>query len=117
MSSLVSEYPDVKCINVQSDNAKCYQSGSLLLGMLIICDHYHIGLKSFIHTETQDGKGSIDGHFAICMKHVNSFVNTGFNVTSPRELFMALHWDGGPKSTTEVLFSVNMCRVQSLVKA
>ena len=63
-------------ITLQSDNAGCYQSKDLLLVIALISALSPIKVTRFIHTETQDGKGDIDAHFARSMAHLVSFMHT-----------------------------------------
>jgi hypothetical protein len=60
--------PDIDTIIFQSDNAKCYQGGVLVEALDSICKAQHYKLECYVHTETQDGKCSIDGHFAVGMR-------------------------------------------------
>lgn len=53
---------------LQSDNARYYQNSVLLYGLMKISEKRNkVRITHFIHTETQDGKGSIDVHFAIAI--------------------------------------------------
>mmetsp|Transcript_13039 Transcript_13039/g.16949 ORF Transcript_13039/g.16949 Transcript_13039/m.16949 type:complete len:222 (-) Transcript_13039:87-752(-) len=59
-----------------------------------------IRVSEFIHTETQDGKGLIDAHFARGKHHCHSFMrtarrNTIREIASARGLAAALAWNGG----------------------
>ena len=64
-------------------------------------------LKYYIHTETQDGKGSVDAHFAVAMRHVMNHVNMGSNVISPMELCTALQSNGGVGNTVVSSFDLD----------
>ena len=64
-------------------------------------------LKSFVHTETQDGKSSIDAHFAVCMRHVLQYVDTGNNVISPLQLYQALNTNGGVTNTVTSMYDLD----------
>lgn len=111
---LKDKFPFVKRLYVQSDNAKCYQNGKILLGIMLLCKEHALELGSFVHTETQDGKGLIDAHFAVAMALVMTFVNMGNNVISPRQLFYALQSNGGLSNTEICMFTINRDEVTKL---
>ena len=79
------DLPSVRNVHLLSDNAKCYQNNILPVMLpFIVNSHGLLRLRTFIHTETQDGKSLVDAHFAIAMKYVNSFVrNYAQNVITP----------------------------------
>lgn len=64
-------------------------------------------LGSYVHTETQDGKGSIDSHFAVSMRHILNYINMGSNVVSPLELYSALQSNGGVGNSVATLFDLD----------
>ena len=63
-------------MTLQSDNAGCYQAKELLLLIAILNTINQIKIVCFIHTETQDGKGLIDAHYAKGIAHVMKFMKT-----------------------------------------
>ena len=81
---LKRDFPHIKRVILQTDNANCYQSKKLLVGVYAL---NKVGDRPYIcriiHTETQDGKCSIDAHFVIAMRHVVRYVNSGNNVMTP----------------------------------
>ena len=84
-------------ITLQSDNAGCYQSKDLLLAIALISALSPIKVTRFIHTETQDGKGDIDAHFARSMAHLVSFMHTSHSnkikrIVTAKGLAAALAW-------------------------
>ena len=113
---LQQDLPHIKKVNIQSDNAKCYQNGCLIFGLFMLFRKYSLILRSYIHTETQDGKSSIDAHFAVCMRHVLSYVNMGMNVISPFELYKALNANGGVGNTVATLFEIDRTSIESFAQ-
>lgn len=101
------ELPHIKSIVLQSDNARCYQSSALIYGIVLLNMTSPIKVRRFIHTETQDGKCSLDAHFAVAMAHVLRYVAMGNNVITPTQLVMALNSNGGVRNTKPVLYAVN----------
>ena len=112
---LKNDLPHIKKLNFQSDNTKCYQSGYLLFGLYLIFQMHGLILKSYSHSETQDGKSSIDAHFAICMRFLLLFVNMGMNIISPLELYRALCTNGGVINSVPTLFELDRTCVEELV--
>lgn len=111
---LQKDFPSRTKLYVQYDNAKCYQNGRLLMGILLVCKKCNITLKTFVHTETQYGKGSIDGHFEVGMRLVNLYVNMGFDVVSSKDLFEALQSSGGLKNAVVFLSTISRPAVQHM---
>lgn len=67
MTSINIHFPKIKKISLQSDNAGCYQSNYLLYGCQYLNKKFRkkkLQISQIIHTETQDGKSQLDGHFA-----------------------------------------------------
>ena len=103
-------------VNIQTDNAKCYQNGNLAFGLFMMFKKHNLSLRSYIHTETQNGKGSIDAHFAVAMRHVLNFVNMGSNVISPVQLYTALQSNGGVGNTVAALFDLDRGYIDEFAK-
>ena len=60
-------------------------------------------IKTFIHTETQDGKTVFDVHFARCMRFISHFMRTWkrnkiTRINAANGLGFALAWNGGMKN-------------------
>ena len=106
---LQQDFPHVSTLIFQSDNAKCYQTNDLLHGIMELnnSNETTVKIKKVLHTETQDGKCSIDAHFAIAMAHVTRFVNMGHNVVTPSQLVSALNSNGGLGNTKPLLYTVD----------
>ncbi len=61
-------------------------------------------VERYIFTETQDGKGLIDAHFAICTAHLKKFMRTSQRnrirvIATPKGLAYALAWNGGVQNS------------------
>ena len=63
-------------MTLQTDNVGCYQSKEFLLLLAILNGCNKIKVTRYIHTETQDGKGLIDAHFAKGTAHLLKFMKT-----------------------------------------
>lgn len=110
------KHPQIETMSIQSDNAKCYQACELVLYVYLLSKHYGLKVTRLIHTETQDGKGVIDGHFAIAMMHVMRLVASGHNAVTPGQLVSLLRSNGGIANSYPELFSMNRARLAELSK-
>lgn len=110
------DLPHVNTIYVQSDNARCYKTPGLLLGMFVVCQKHKVQIISFIHSGVQDGKGPIDGHFATAMKHVIRYVNRGNNVVTSVELIQALRSNGGVNNSVAEMVCINRTKLGEFEK-
>ena len=101
------ELPHIESLSLQSDNAKCYQACELVLYVYLLSKHYGLKVTRLIHTETQDGKSVIDGHFAIAMMHVMRLVSSGHNAVTPAQLVSLLRSNGGLVNCYPELFRMS----------
>ena len=70
LTQIVHDLPLINSVVLQSDNARSYENHFLILGIAIFNSIFHpdIFVLAFIHTETQDGKTLLAGHFARCVR-------------------------------------------------
>ena len=106
-------------ITLQSDNAGCYQSNDLLLAIALISALSPIKVTRFIHTETQDGKGDIDAHFARSIAHLVSFMHTSHSnkikrIVTAKGLTAALAWGGGLQNSFVQLVGLDRPKLANL---
>jgi hypothetical protein len=87
---------------LSTDNAGCYQSKLLLLSIGILNAKYstEFFLSRLFHHETQDGKGLVDAHFAVAMRHLKRYMKSARankirRINTPRGLGFALAWNNG----------------------
>ena len=97
LKQLSVELPHIRTVTLQSDNAGCYQAKELLLLIAILNTSSQIRIVRFIHTETQDGKGLIDAHFAKGTAHLMKFMKTSQQnrirtIATAKGLAAALAW-------------------------
>lgn len=91
----------VKRFFLLSDNACCYQNDLLPVMIQFIAEAHGMRIESFVHSETQRGKSLIDAHFALCMMHINRYVNqTRNNMATPSDIVQALNSLGGVANCT-----------------
>ena len=115
-TQIAVKFPYICNLHVQSDNARCYKKGNLLFGMYKIAQNYGINLRSYIHTRVQDGKGSIDAHFATAMRHIHCYCDMGADVVTPIKIVDALNANGGVNNTIAEIVGINRPAVQKFEK-
>lgn len=115
LSRVARTLPAIKRVLIQSDNARTYQNSTLPYFFPLISNSTGIFIERFIHTETVDGKGMIDNHFAVMMKRVRAYCDAGFNVSTPTQLVAALQYKGGSQNTVVELIKHNRERLRELV--
>lgn len=109
---ITETYPHIKRLFVQSDNARCYQKGELIVGLHKVCRQYGVKIVSFIHSGVQYGKGCINAHFATAMRHVIRYVNFGMDVITPLDLVKALKSKKGVTNCIVQLVGINRRKLQ-----
>ena len=88
--------PTVKEVTVVSDNACCYNNKLFPVVAPIIADSHGMYLKSMVYNEAQCGKGPVDAHFAVCMRHIYSYmVQNSADCATPAQVVYALRSNGG----------------------
>ena len=90
---------------LQSGNVNRYQNIFLicLTALLNSCYQGVLRIKTFIHTETQDGKTVLDANFARCIRFLSHFMRTWkrnkiTRINSAKGLAFALALNGGMKN-------------------
>lgn len=115
-------FPQMEDIWLQSDNAGCYHKKDLTLFIPILNAHYRLKISQVIHTETQDGKGLIDAHFAHASMWLQRFlltvqVNKVNTINTEWQLAEALCWRGGMPNSFVQLVRCNRNRLDAVNKA
>jgi hypothetical protein len=100
-------FQNLEHVTIQSDNANYYHSNNLILALPFIGLSVGISIDRYIHTETCDGKGLIDAHFAMGMRHVDRYIGEGNNATSPGEVFDGLVSASGVPNTLTQLVEID----------
>ena len=114
VAALKLDVPELNEGIVCCDNAANYSSKYLAF-LLAIMNAKHDGFFYFsrlFHTETQDGKGITDSHFAIVARHLVRFIknyvkNKIRKILTPRGLTFAIAWDGGVRNAVVQLVDVD----------
>lgn len=106
LTSINIRFPQIQEISLQSDNTACYQSGFLVMMILFLnkTNEGAVKITELVHTETQEGKTELDGHFGQVNSILNSFLKT-YNINivasllTPDEVSRALSTNSGMKNT------------------
>ena len=124
ITSLITNAPfnlAKRTLAIVSDNAGCYVSKILIIGiqLLNVKCHDKIFITKLGHSETQDGKGLVDSHFAIAMRHLLHFmkcvsVNKIHQIRTPEGLAFALAWGNGVHNSLVQLIEVNRLHTERL---
>ena len=113
---LKKNFPYVKKIYVQSDNAKCYKISELVFAMFEIAQQNRLELLCYIHTGVQDGKGPIDGHFATAMKYISKSCAAGNNIVTPVDIVKALRVNGAVNNSIAEMVRINRTKIDAFLK-
>jgi len=103
LSFMRENFADIKSIYLVSDNASNYQSSLLLLVLPALSLRYGVHIARYIHTETQDGKSSLDAHFARCGGQIMQYIAKGNDVATPRQIVAAMQDRGGLSNSSVML--------------
>lgn len=88
------------------------KKGRLKIIIYLITNSYGLIIVIYVHTGIQDGKGSLDAHFANAIMHIIRYVNMGFNVVTSVELVNALHENGGISNTHAKIIGINCPQIK-----
>lgn len=113
------QLPEIESIILQSDNAKCYNSNLLRVLIALINSRSPLKVERHIFTETQDGKGLIDAHFARGTAHLMKFMKSSMRnriraIITPKGLAYALGWNGGITNSCVQLVRLNRSKTEAL---
>ena len=105
LKRLTVKIPAAMEVFIISENAGCYNNQILPVFATFIASTHGLCLRGYLHSETQRGKGLVDAHFEVSMRHVNRYVNeVGCNIVTPGDLVAALGYrDGLANSSTELI--------------
>eukprot|EP00733_Pompholyxophrys_punicea_P000504 Pompholyxophrys_punicea_v1_NODE_143_length_3211_cov_4.433777.p1 type:complete len:280 gc:universal NODE_143_length_3211_cov_4.433777:1594-2433(+) len=78
----------IKCI--QADNAGCYVSQDIVVRLHSLARAAGLKLQHYVHTEAQNGKTCLDGHFAFVMHQIRLWAQEGNDVLTAESIFTDL---------------------------
>ena len=114
-----AEVKDITEVWLQSDNAACYHVKHMLFSISLMNMKHKVQITRFIHTETQDGKGLVDAHFARGTWHIKRFVKTKKDnhikkIVAPQEVARALGWNGGINNSSVMLVEIDRTHLKRM---
>ena len=110
------ELPNVKRVVIRSDNAGTYRNNLIPVVLPFIFRKYGIQLDSILYSETQDGKGSADIHFATANRYVDDYIDSeALDAVTPADLVHALNHGRGLIGTIAELYEVNYAHHNSVM--
>ena len=104
-----------KDITFQSDNAGNYQN--LILPMILpeLANAHHLNCLRILHTEAQDGKCIVDGHFQKVGWKIEQFVtDTQGRVATARQVCDAMQHAGGVPGTSVTMLRLDRDRLEQI---
>ena len=105
----------IRTFSLQSDNASNYQSHLLVLMIQELCKGSGARCSRIIHTESQDGKCIVDGHFQKVGWQVEKFVvETQGHCMTPMQVVDAFKHKGGIPSTSMACVKLNREKLAAL---
>ena len=105
---LQSQIPSMITVVLRSDNAANYNNKLVPVIAPFIFKRYGIQLKSIVHSETKDGKGPADIHFATAAKFVDRYIESKtLDVVTPADLVASINHGEGMKGCIGELFDVD----------
>ena len=123
IAGIRTNIPDLKEAMICSDNAGCYLSTFLVLIVSVINakNEGEFFVSRIFHTETQDGKGLVDGHFASDMAHVGKYMkcsksNRIIRILTAKGLANALQWNNGVQNSIVQLAQIDRGRLIAIEK-
>ena len=113
-----TQFPVIKSVVLQSDNAKCYNSLIVKVGILLLNLTMPIFVERYLHSGIQAGKCLIDAHFARALAHILNWIarirqNRTFSVATERGLADILSKPGLQNHATQ-LVSLDSSRLELL---
>ena len=114
---ILKSFPFLSHLILLSDNAVCYHVKEFIIGIGILnCCCGGVPISRYIHTETQDGKSALDGHFGLAQFHINYFMrmtemNKFKKIATSVSLADALSWRNGMKNSAVQLVVFDRSKV------
>lgn len=92
---LKKEHPKLQNVYYRQDNAGCYHSALTVLSCKVLRQRTGLNLSQLDFCDPQGGKGPCDRKSAQIKYHINTYINEGHSVTTPKEMKSAIESNGG----------------------
>ena len=111
------DHPQINNAILLSDNAHCYHSKIMVMLLGLVAKNSGINLEAVMHTETADGKGTLDAHFAVEKFRLKTWCAEGHDVATPLEAFDGLSTYGGSKNSFSQLCYIDRNKLTAIEAA
>lgn len=92
MDRVKQQLPTVSSTWIVIENARNYQNNLLPVAAPFLTSSHSVLLNKLIHPEMARGKGLVDAHFSVAIRHVHRWVRErGNDGCTSRQLWAALH--------------------------
>ena len=111
LHALRCQFPHVKKLIIQSDNARNLAGKQTKLLLPHVCSAAGIKLVAYYHNEAQSGKDICDTHFSHQQTHIEAYLKQGDGgrkISTPKQLAVAL-MEKSITNTTVLLIKPNFC--------
>ena len=88
------DYPNLKGLYRNSDNASCYAGNSFAEVEYLPCKEHKFNLYRHKYNEPQKGKDQADRESVVAKKYMNRHVNSGKDVISAEDIKNAILFHG-----------------------
>ena len=99
---LKTAVPDLKSISFRQDNAGCYHSGPTILGVHKLAKKHKVDVRMDF-SDPQGGKGACDRKAASIKNHMQSYLNSGHDISSAQDMKAAIKSGGGVRGVVPIL--------------
>lgn len=107
LSLLRLQLPALRNVSIITDNEINFVNDAIPVLSPLISASHGLRLKGFIHQETTRGNSLVETHLSVAIRRIQRFVReTEADVTTPMDIWRALHYDGGIRNSTSDLIHV-----------
>jgi len=110
------EGPHVTKVYLRSDNAGCYHTTELLLSLKSMGDRHGVVIERYDFSDPQSGEEVRDRSIAPMKTHNHRWVNEGHDITTAREMKIALESYGGVRGWRFAVVEIDKTQLNARVK-
>ena len=94
VKQLKEEMPDINSMIFRQDNAGCYHSAATMLGLQQLACQHNVALRMDF-SDPQGGKGPCDRKAATVKSHTRTFLNSGNDIETVKQMKTTIESGGG----------------------
>ena len=102
IEKLKSSIPGLKSISFRQDNAGCYHSAATIFGIRQLAVKHNVSVR-IDFSDPQGGKGPCDRKAASIKNHMQSYLNSGHDISNAQDMETAIESSGGVPGVATVL--------------